>query len=180
MGRAGASVGSVDNRPSGDSMYRGKPIVRRLTAILSTLFLVVAGMVATTAAASASTFATHCDGWTIASANHVGGYGAVQLLRNYCHADGTDYTNWEGRGFLYAKHSITTNLSVDLQLDHHVARHCGLNGLDGGNGAFCTTTPINLLITDRRERYAAANLIRCDSPERCVWLAGGTTAIATI
>lgn len=140
------------------SAVLGRAAKRAAVAVAATLMVAVlpAG------AASASTTSTYCDGWKIASANTIsGGYGAVQLLRNYCHADGEDYTMWAGRGFIYGQHSAYWNLEVFLHDAYGGVKRCELKG-NSGDMSYCTTGPMYMDITAVNSHYAEAYMWACN------------------
>ena len=158
---------------------------RRMRTLSASLFaaMLIATMASLTGAGAAQAApvgasATRCDGFKIASAAHVTGggktYGAVQLLRNYCHADGDDYIVWVGRGFAYDKLPRGDYLNVQLHGKQGQFKKCNLGGGNAPN-AHCTTPPLFTDITADTWHLANGTIWAC-GPTCGRWYAFGETA----
>lgn len=124
--------------------------------------------------------ATYCDGWTIASAAYIRDrfnsnkvHGAVQLLRNYCHAAGDDYVMWLGRGFAYNTLPRGDYVNVQLHDKYGQVQICNLQGGNAPN-AFCTTAAQYSDITGINQHMANAAIWDC-GPTCGGWYAFGQT-----
>lgn len=155
----------------------------RRAAFVGVLATVVSLMGATAAAAapgSAVAPAATCDGFKIASASKVVNrsnsnieYGAVQVLRNYCHVPGDDdYIVWIGRGFLYNDLPGSNYLNVQLQRRNPVLAPKPCTQYDKG---WCQTGQWATDITSNSDFRTIGTVWYSPGPPQGTWYGHGET-----